>query len=321
MEKTATREQRTEESLFRGASLTLQNLAYAEEVHSIVEALLRVDTTPKDLTVEALEIKSKSVAASILAREDGVAAGLEEFAFVVEGYGLSVGFEKKDGEVFQSGDVLLRLEGDQNRLLSLERVGLNLLQRMCGIATEARQLRELVISRCPTTRVVGTRKTVWGLLDNRALHLGGVGTHRLGLGDAILVKNNHLALIARREDSAAPLAIARAWNLRKESAFIEVEVRGEGAALSSAETFRTLQKESGEPYPCLLLLDNMAPREISAILDSLRRARVWDYVLVEASGGINSKNIADYADTGVDAISVGSLTHSVRALDLCQRIS
>ena len=321
METIATREQRIEEALFRGASLTLQNLAYAEEVQSIVDALLRVDTKPKDLTVEALEIKSKTVTASVLAREDGVAAGFDEFAFVVEGYGISVGFEKKDGEAFRSGDVLLRLEGDQNRLLSLERVGLNLLQRMCGIATGAKRLRELVVSRCATTRVVGTRKTVWGLLDKRALHLGEVGTHRLGLGDAILVKNNHLALIARREDSAAPLAIARAWNLRKEAAFIEVEVRGEGAALSAAETFRTLQKESGERYPCLLLLDNMAPREIGAILDSLRRARLWDYVLVEASGGINGENIAGYADTGVDAISIGSLTHSVRALDLCQRIS
>jgi nicotinate-nucleotide pyrophosphorylase (carboxylating) len=321
MELTATREQRVEEALFRGSSLTPQNPVYIEEVRSIVGGLLKIDTNPKDLTVEALDIKSKTVIASVLAGEDGVAAGLEEFAMVIEGYGISVAFEKTDGEVFRSGDALLRLEGDQNRLLSLERVGLNLLQRMCGIATEARRLRELVVSRCPTTRVVGTRKTVWGLLDKRALHFGGVGTHRLGLGDAILIKNNHLALIGRREDSAAPLAVERAWNHRKESAFIEVEVRGEGAAVRAAETFRTLQKDSGERYPCLLLLDNMAPRAIGAVLDSLRRERLWDYVLIEASGGIHSENVAAYADTGVDAISVGSLTHSVRALDLCQRIS
>ena len=136
-----------------------------------------------------------------------MAAGLEEFAFLFESRGIAVHFEKKDGDVFAAGDTLLRLEGEQNQLLSLERSGLNLLQRMSGIATMTRCLQERVRARCDSTRVVATRKTLWGLLDKRAVHLGGGGTHRLGLGDAILIKNNHLALIARREEEAAPEAL------------------------------------------------------------------------------------------------------------------
>lgn len=159
-----------------------------------------------------------------------------------------------------------------------------------------------------------------GLLDKRAVHLGKGGTHRIGLGDAILIKNNHLALIASREEQAAPLAIQKAWHLRKEAAFIEVEVRGEAAALAAAQTFRSLQQEASAQYPCVLMLDNMAPPQISSILDALRRERLWDDTLIEASGGVSEKNVEAYAVTGVDAISIGALTHSPRALDLSQRI-
>jgi len=321
MDLDPTREQQVEKALFRGGGLTLQNPAYLQEVRILMEALLRVDLTPQDLTVAALEIKSKSVSAVVLARQPGVAAGLEEFAFLFESRGVAVYFEKKDGDVFAAGEILLRMEGEHSELLSLERSGLNLLQRMSGIATMTRCLQERVRGRCHSTRVVATRKTLWGLLDKRAVHLGGGGTHRLGLGDAILIKNNHLALIARREEDAAPEALGRAWRFREESAFIEIEVRSEGAALAAAKTFRTLQKELGKRYPCLLMLDNLTPEEISPILDSLHREHCWDYTLVEASGGVSEKNAEAYADTGVDVISVGALTHSARALDLCLRIS
>jgi nicotinate-nucleotide pyrophosphorylase (carboxylating) len=168
---------------------------------------------------------------------------------------------------------------------------------------------------------VGTRKTPWGLLDKRALHLGNGGTHRLGLGDAIVIKNNHLALLAAREEDAVPIAVEKAWSLRAESAFIEVEVRGEAAARAAAQGFRRLQEEAAEQYPCLLMLDNMSPDEIGAILDMLRREDLWNHTLIEASGGISETNAEEYAARGVDAISVGALTHSARALDICQRIS
>jgi nicotinate-nucleotide pyrophosphorylase (carboxylating) len=316
-----TRQQQLEEALFRGDSLTLENPDYLREVQELTGTLLRSDLAPKDLTAEALAIRNEPVHAVIMARERGVVAGLAEFGLLMEAAGVTVHFEKKDGDTFEAGDILLRLEGDQNVLLSHERAGLNLLQRMSGIATLTRNLQRRVEAECPSTRVVATRKTLWGWLDKRAVHVGGGGTHRLGLGDAILIKNNHLALIARREEDAAPVAIARAWNFRREAAFIEVEVRSEAAALAAAETFRRLQKESAERYPCLLLLDNLAPTEISTILHTLRERRFWDYTLVEASGGISENNVEAYADTGVDAISMGALTHSARSLDLCQKIS
>jgi len=316
-----TREQRIEQALFRGGSLTLDNSAYCHAVRAITESLVRADLAPEDLTARALDMKDRFASAAIVAREGGIAAGLEEFAFLMRAHEVEVAFEKQDGDAIKPGDTLLRVEGDESKLLSLERVGLNLLQRMSGIATASRCLQERAARRSPAIRIVGTRKTPWGLLDKRALHLGNGGTHRLGLGDAIVIKNNHLALLASREEDAVPVAIEKAWKIRAESAFIEVEVRGEAAARAAARTFGRLQEEASEQYPCLLMLDNMAPDQIGAILDMLRREGLWNHTLIEASGGISDTNVESYAACGVDAISIGALTHSARALDICQRIS
>jgi nicotinate-nucleotide pyrophosphorylase (carboxylating) len=316
-----TREQRTERALFRGATLTLDNPEYRDTVRALTESLLHADRAPRDLTVRALGIGGGHAEAAIRARDGGVAAGLAELAFLLETHGVAVRLEKHDGHAIRPGDLLLRAEGGEIELLALERVGLNLIQRMSGIATASRCLQERASRQCAATRIVGTRKTPWGLLDKRALHLGDGGTHRLGLGDAIVVKNNHLALLAAREDEAAPIAIERAWAFRQHSAFIEVEVRGEAGARAAAETFRRLQGGTPEQYPCLLMLDNMTADQIGAILDMLRRQGLWDHVLIEASGGISESNVEAYAARGVDAISIGALTHSARALDIGQRIS
>jgi len=318
---TVSREQRLEQALFRGGTLTLANPEYLQAVRTFTEALLHADLTPRDLTVEALGIESKPGSAIVLAREDGVAAGLEEVAWMLRNAGVEPVIEKQDGDTIQNGEILLRAEGPRNKLLSFERVGLNILQRMSGIATLTRCLQSRASNRCPSTRIVATRKTPWGLLDKRAVHLGKGGTHRIGLGDAILIKNNHLALIADREEEAAPVAIERAWKFRDSAAFIEVEVRGDAAALIAAQTFRRLREQAHEQYPCLLMLDNMTPRKIRSILDALRGEKLWDDTLIEASGGVSETTVEDYADTGVDAISIGVLTHSPRALDLSERIS
>jgi nicotinate-nucleotide pyrophosphorylase (carboxylating) len=98
-------------------------------------------------------------------------------------------------------------------------------------------------------------------------------------------------------------------------------VRGAAAARTSAQTFRRLQEQTSEQYPCLLMLDNMTPDELGAIVDMLRGWDLWDHTLIEASGGISETNLEAYAASGVDAISIGALTHSARALDICQRIS
>ncbi|MGA7852364.1 MAG: hypothetical protein WCA15_03495 [Candidatus Acidiferrales bacterium] len=331
------RQVRLERALFRGAELTMDNAAYARVVRGILETLLATDLEPRDLTVTALGIRERAGSANVVAREPGVAAGLEEYAYLMRKHGLKVTLKKEDGDVFETGEILARVEGGQNKVLSLERVGLNLLQRMCGIATNTARLQERARHRCPATRILGTRKTPWGLLDKRAIHWGGGGTHRLGLGDGIVIKNNHLALLARREEQAVPLAIAKAWAGRRNAAFIEVEVRSQESAVVAGREFKRLQAEEASntsagsgacadaakklrPCPCLVMLDNLMPEDVRNIIVAVRKQKVWECTLVEASGGITETNMELYAEAEVDAISIGALTHSARALDLSQRM-
>jgi nicotinate-nucleotide pyrophosphorylase (carboxylating) len=315
-----TREQRTERALYRGDMLTLQNPRYLETVRGLTVTLFRDDLASFDLTSKALGLRERDVRAAVISRGGGVAAGLEEFAHLLRERGIAATFKIHDGDTVRHDETLLEVSGSELTILAVERVGLNLLQRMSGIATAARCLQQRARRSNESVRIVGTRKTPWGLLDKRALHLGGVGTHRLGLSDAILIKNNHLSLIAQNEEEAAPIAIERAWKSRRDAAFIEIEVRSEGAARAAAQKFRRLLEHEADEYPCLLMLDNMAPDRISGIIELLQSESLWDCVLLEASGGISEASVEAYAATGVDAISIGALTHSARALDICLRI-
>jgi nicotinate-nucleotide pyrophosphorylase (carboxylating) len=191
---------------------------------------------------------------------------------------------------------------------------------MSGIATATRRLQDLVHSRAPETFVVATRKTPWGLLDKRAVHLGGGGTHRLGLWDAILIKNNYLLFFGNKEDDSVSPALRRAWPLRREAAFLEVEVTGLAGALAAGRTFRELQQAEPGSCPCLVMLDNVKPDEVARIIAALQMEELWDHVLVEVSGKISETAMEAYAACGADAISVGALTHSCRALDLRARM-
>jgi len=318
------REEQLKRAMFRGGDLHLGNPAYLKAARTFLGELLHSDVGGGDLTVAALELADGPASAKVLAKESGVIAGVAEFRWLLNHDDLEVSVCKQDGEAIEPGDVVLKIEGHRNDLLAHERVGLNLLQRMSGIASATRHLQELVHRENAGTHLVGTRKTPWGLLDKRALYLGGGGTHRLGLWDAILIKNNHLALLAAREEDAAVIAVERAWPARKSAAFIEVEVRSEQAALRAAEAFRRMRElppaaESGD-CPCFLLLDNMPAAKTSAIVAALRSQGLLEHVLTEASGNISESNIAEYAASGVDAISMGALTHSARSLDLCQRV-
>jgi nicotinate-nucleotide pyrophosphorylase (carboxylating) len=151
----------------------------------------------------------------------------------------------------------------------------------------------------------------------------------LGLSDAILVKNNHLALLATREEEAVGLAIERAWAFRDQAAFIEIEVRSPESAVAAAQAFRRLRQKDPSFHvgpqeraacPCLLLLDNMSPEGIRGTLGALQAESLRDEVLVEASGTITESNLEQYASCGADALSMGALTHSPRALDISLRI-
>jgi len=302
-------------------------------VSALLNSLLHMDSTARDITVHALGILDRAATARIIAHEVGIVAGIAEFVFLYKLNALKVTAIKHDGDAIHANDVLLTVQGTESRILSLERTGLNLLQRMSGIATATHLLQERALRAMhatsvktpahhaqPCMHVVATRKTPWGLLDKRAVHLGGGGTHRLGLGDAILIKNNHLALLDENEAIAAELAIEKAWQHRDAIAFIEVEVRSAESALAAARAFKHLQVQTDTATPCLVLLDNLPPAEITRIVKLLRDEQLWDAVLIESSGGITDANFEDYAHSGVDAISIGALTHSVRALDISQKL-
>jgi nicotinate-nucleotide pyrophosphorylase (carboxylating) len=318
----SSRESRLKSALFHGGKLTLENPDYVRMLQALTEALQSADGEPCDLTCSALGIRRGHAQASILANEPGVMAGMAEGIYFYTYHGLKAESLTADGQAIQAGQELLRLEGQAELLLSSERVGLNLLQRMCGIATATHRLAEAARKRSAHTHVVVTRKTPWGLLDKRAAHLGGGGTHRLGLGDAILIKSNHLRLFAVQEAEAVPLALTKAWSERQKAAFIEVEVTGLEAALTAGRAFQDLRgtDAKSDSYPCLIMLDNMSPGEVARIIATLRAESLWDNVLIEVSGGISEETLGAYADCGVDAISIGALTHSCRALDLRSKL-
>ncbi len=325
------RQERVERALFRGGELTLENPAYVRVLRRIMETLLETDLAPRDITVTALGIRERAASANVAAREPGVAAGLGEYAFIMRKHGLKVMLKKEDGDVFETGEILVRSEGGQNKLLSLERVGLNLLQRMCGIATATSRLQERARRRGSATRILGTRKTPWGLLDKRAIHLGGGGTHRLGLGDGIVI-----VIITSRCSRAArnkpyPWPIEKAWTMAGATRPSQSEwkcaagSRARGGARVQAVCRRRRQPalssvEKFRECPCLVMLDNLMPEDVRRIIVNMRKQKVWDAALVEASGGISETNMELYADAEVDAISIGALTHSARALDLSQRM-
>lgn len=314
------RQERLKQAFFRGELLTLDNPLYLRWVPVFTEELLRADMEPADLTIQALLPGTGRGAARIFAAEGGVLAGLEEISWFYTRRGLRVERLKADGDGLEPQAPLLRAEGDVKTLLVVERVGLNLLQRMSGIATATRRLQEVAQRHSPATFIVATRKTPWGYLDKRAVHLGGGGTHRLGLWDAILIKTNHLRLLGASEEEAIPLALKRAWGNRVEAVFLEVEVTGLKGALTAARVFQDLQRGDADPLPCVIMLDNVPPDAAARIVAALKDEGLHEDVLVEASGKISEATVGAYASAGVDAISVGALTHSPRALDLRQVI-
>jgi nicotinate-nucleotide pyrophosphorylase (carboxylating) len=310
------REAQLRRALFRGEQLHMRDEHYRAAVAALMDPLLWSDAGGGDLTVEALGLMGGRAKAQVRAKEPGVAAGIEEFKWLLGRGDLRVTSLKKDGETFERGDVLAEVEGGRGSLLSCERTVLNLLQRMSGIATMTRRLQERVARRNSQTFVVATRKAPWGLLDKRAVHAGGGGTHRLSLSDAILIKNNHLALLGLRDEDAVAPAIERAWSERRDAAFVEIEVRSAGAAVSAARAFQRVRQGDAESCPCLLLLDNMSPEQARGTVDVLQSERLRNEALVEVSGAITEDNLDEYASCGADALSMGALTHSPRALDL-----
>ncbi len=313
---------RVRQALFHGDKLTLDHPRYLRTLEAIAGTLFQEDREPRDATAAALGLDSPSrMSARIVTKESGVAAGLKEAQWLAARGGVEARAISHDGDALRPGDALLVLEGAAAQLLGIERVCLNILQRMCGIASATRRWQEIVEAKSDSTFVAATRKTPWGLLDKRAVHCGGGATHRLGLGDAILIKNNHLALLDGREETAVSMALDRAWPRRADAAFVEVEVRSlESARIAAVAFSQFAAQEAAPPCPCIIMLDNMTPAETARVVADLEANKLRQSALLESSGNIDERTIAAYAAAGVDAISSGALTHSARALDLHQKL-
>ena len=267
-----------------------------------IEAIVRraLDEDLPDITSEAIFSTADRGRARFLVKAPGVIAGLPfaEGAFRAIEKGAEFAARVKDGDRVKPGDVLAEVSASVVALLSGERTALNLLQRASGIATATRRYVDAVAG--TRARIYDTRKTAPGLrtLDKYAVRCGGGENHRIGLCDMFLIKNNHV-------DRAGSItaAVDRIRQTRATQK-IMVEVR-DAQELEEALATR----------PDFILLDNMNPTQLRAAME-----RVAGAVPLEASGGITLDNVRQIAETGVDRISIGALTHSVMALDISMRI-
>lgn len=302
-------------------SLVPANSLYREWIFRYTALELKNDLGSGDITTDKFFPAKQQATARIISRQDGVLAGQNEIEYFLtqapakfrQGLSrISVTFRKKDGGKIAKGETICTLRGDVRDILKIERVVLNLLGRMCGVATLTRRIVKKARAVNPHVLIVPTRKTLWGLLDKRACSLGGGGTHRLNLADAILIKDNHLDAVGRNISSA----LRRFFPIKGALRFIEIEVENTKEAVIAAGEFRKLEKEKLCKVPCFVMLDNVSPRELKKTLTILQKKHLRKHIGVEVSGGITEKNVRDYAKTGVDVISMGMLTHSAPMLDL-----
>ncbi|MGD2127583.1 MAG: carboxylating nicotinate-nucleotide diphosphorylase [Desulfobacteraceae bacterium] len=263
----------------------------------IIRKALEEDLGTGDLTTEAIVDATSGGRALLLAREKLVLAGMPVFRRVFELLcsDMKIEYYFEDGQTVPSGEKICLLSGPLAAILKGERTALNFLQRMSGIATLTRSYVDKIDSQ--KVKLVDTRKTGPGirLLDKYAVRMGGGFNHRFGLFDGVLIKDNHIA---------AAGSIRRAVSLAKKNAPHTVSIEVEVEDLAGVE-------EAIGAGADVILLDNMAPDMIRKAVDL-----VAGRVVIEASGGINLGNIEEIAQTGINIISVGALTHSPRAVDI-----
>lgn len=276
------------------------------QIERVVIAALEEDAPWGDVTSEYLIPADAAATADLVAREPGVFSGGDVFAaaFTLTDADITVDLAVSDGAAFGAGDVLATVSGPARGVLTAERVGLNLVQRMSGIATLTARYVDAVAG--SGARIADTRKTTPGLraLERHAVRSGGGHNHRYSLSDAVMAKDNHLAVLTA-DGGDLTGALRRALAALPHTTHVEVEVD----LLEQIEP--VLAAGDGTARVGTIMLDNFT-------LDDLRAgvALVAGRATVEASGGVSLRTVADIAATGVDVISVGALTHSARALDL-----
>jgi nicotinate-nucleotide pyrophosphorylase (carboxylating) len=271
-----------------------------------LKQLLADDIGLGDVTAQAIIPPNLMVRSIVLAKEAGTVAGIEEAVILAESLDLKIETKVTDGSVIRNKQVLLEISGDAQTILSIERTMLNLLSRMSGIATATRTLTQKLQEEGFKTRIAATRKSAPGLLyfDKKAVMIGGGDPHRLHLDDLVIIKDNHIAIVGSVEE-----AVKKAKTNVSFTKKIEAEVTDSKSALKAAKAGADI-----------IMLDNFSPVQAKATVDMLSRMGFGD-VQLEISGNITDENLLEYAEADVDIISLGALTHSVRALDISLEIT
>ena len=268
-------------------------------VRKELQSFLSEDIGKGDITSSLLS--KKKISARIISREKAIVAGVKFAKEIFELKGSKVQILKKDGQKVIPNQVIMIISGDARKILNCERTALNLLTRMSGIATQTNNLVKKIGTK--KTKLYATRKTAPGLrfFDKEAVKMGGGEKHRLKLDEMVMIKDNHIAV------SNSLLQLIK--NAKKKYKKFEVEVENNSDAILAAKA-----------GAAIIMLDNFSPAEIKKTIKNLKKIKLRNKIKLEASGGITSKNISQYAKTGVDIISVGNITNSVKGIDMSLEI-
>lgn len=263
---------------------------------------LAEDLGKGDITSNLLP--KKRIKAHIISKQDCTLAGINHVKDIFALKGCKTQIIKKDGSKVKSNQIVCEIIGSVQAILACERTALNLLSRMSGIATKTKKLVVKIHVINPRIKLYSTRKTAPGLrfFDKEAVKIGGGEKHRMSLDEMIMIKDNHLAVVG----SLSRLIL----KARKKYKKIEVEVENQEDALLAASAGVNI-----------VMLDNFSPKEIVKTVNQLKKSKLRQRVKLEASGGINEKNIVSFAKTGIDMISVGEITNAVSGIDFSLEIS
>ena len=277
------------------------NYLKKEKLHEFIQIAIKEDHGDGDHTSLGSIKEDKQVRAHLLFKEEGIVAGIEMAQIIFGMFSQEILFEsfKKDGDKIHPGEVVFRVSGNARQLLGAERLVLNCMQRMSGIATYTRYLKSLIKNSC--SQLLDTRKTTpnFRIAEKWAVEIGGGVNHRFGLYDMVMLKDNHIDIAG---GVAKALKSTKSYlKKNKKKLKIEIEVR-------SLQELEEVIKEGGVNR---ILFDNMMPSQIKRGI-----AMIGGKYETEASGCINEISISEIADTGVDYISVGALTHSYKSLDM-----
>lgn len=262
---------------------------------------------------------SENVEATIIAKDSGILAGCAAVDHMLQIWagGLQISWSHGEGRSISSGDEVATIRGDKDAILGMERTILNLLGQLSGIATEAKKWSSIA-----PKQIACTRKTIWGLLDKWAVHLGGGLTHRLSKQDAKMIKENDLAVMYPELDSNG----ARISKYLSEidpsecGAFLEVEVREEKEAIMAAFTWSERRMVDGHDR-LVIMLDNFSPERCKAVADELTEMSLREHVVLEASGGIVLESLEDWRECGLDVLSTSTINRGTTPLDLSMLVN